>query len=555
MSKLSDQIRQEYREAVACAVEGKDDIQAWGKVYQSLSQAIFSAWLSSVADNTEGIEECDVAKLIFAKSDCGAGKDNAPGFQPGNTCAGEGGGEDILTSAIKKHDYKSEDYRNKSRLAKQLKDIVLDSNNKSQITNNVESGTIFAVHESLKDLENFNLKDLSRWYGEHYQPDANRIYKTGNKSDLASTEFYEFVKSYVTMSEEEQLENQNKLVKKADDFVCSVYLDGANIAYDSESGVEDYEYTNKSGEKSGITMISKTKVFEDVEEFIDDRFTLRDADKAEIRVLTEFGEELDGTVKSGKIKELWKHKTKNFLEALSDVKKILKEKNIQIPNLEIHMSMYPFHKKHTSLAVFTNPGRGLTEFKSPLSFNLEDFVWENSERVRESTEYEDDDGNEVEQFKFVAGRLEKEDALRQVILHEIGHQLHHTNLAFDSIKRRHKTPDSVENLIKHHKEGQLTRGTKSGEELMYRTSQFLSDLEVTHAQYEQKPWDIAQFEEGLDIVDGGDWFRYINANVSNYASQNHSEFIAETFSGLSLGLEFDDLIMKMYENLGGPLVG
>ena len=92
MSKLSDQIRQEYREAVACAVEGKDDIQAWGKVYQSLSKAIFSAWLSSVAKNTEGIEECEVAKLIFAKSDCGAGKDGSAGFQPGNTCAGEGGG-------------------------------------------------------------------------------------------------------------------------------------------------------------------------------------------------------------------------------------------------------------------------------------------------------------------------------------------------------------------------------------------------------------------------------------------------------------------------------
>jgi len=36
---------------------------------------------------------------------------------------------------------------------------------------------------------------------------------------------------------------------------------------------------------------------------------------------------------------------------------------------------------------------------------------------------------------------------------------------------------------------------------------------------------------------------------------NNSEFVAETFSGLSLGLEFDSLIMKMYENLGGVKVG
>ena len=93
MSKLSDQIRQEYREAVASAIEGKDDIEAWGKVYQSLAQSIFSAWLSSVAKNTEGIEECEVAKLIFAKPDCGAGTEGNAGFQPGNTCAGEGGVE------------------------------------------------------------------------------------------------------------------------------------------------------------------------------------------------------------------------------------------------------------------------------------------------------------------------------------------------------------------------------------------------------------------------------------------------------------------------------
>jgi uncharacterized damage-inducible protein DinB len=399
------------------------------------------------------------------------------------------------------------------------------------------------------------MKELSGWYGEHYQPDANRIYKTGNKSDLASIEFYEFVKSYVKMSEEEQLENQKELIKKADGFVSSVLLDGVNIGYDSETGVGDYEYTNKSGEKSGITMISKTKVFEDVEEFIDDRFTLRDADKAEIRVLTEFGEELDGTVKSGRIKELWIHKTKNFLEALSDVKKILKEKNIQIPNLEIHFSMHPFHKRHTSLAVFTSPGRGLTEFKTPLSFNLEDFAWVNSVNLRNSEEYEDDDGNEVEEFDFVAGRLEKEDTLRQLILHEVGHQLHHTNMVLSAIKRRHKTPDSVENLIKNHKEGQTTRGTLSGYELMNHAIQFLDVHEQARMQYEKKVWDIAQFEEGLDISNADDWFRYVRHNVSHYAGMNNSEFVAETFSGLSLGLEFDNLIMKMYENLGGVKVG
>jgi hypothetical protein len=546
-----EQIRQEYREAVASAIEGRDDLEAWNRVRVSLANAVFSAWLSSACKTAKGIPVDPVEKVLYAKSGCGAGSEGNEGFQSGNTCAGEGVA--TTTTAIDNHDYESEDYRNKYRLANQLSKIALDILN-DKINNKVESKTIFALHESLKDLANFNMKDLSGWYGKHYQPDANRIFKTGNKSDLASVEFYEFAKSYVKMSEEEQLENQKELIKKADGFVTSVWLDGTNVGYDSESGVGDYEYINKSGEKSGITMTSKTKVFEDVEEFIDDRFTLRDADKAEIRVLTEFGEELDGTVKSGKIKELWKHKTKNFLEALSDVKNILLEKNIQIPNLEIHFSMHPF-KKHTSLAVFTTVGRGLTEFKSPLSFNQKDMAWVNSVNLRASEEYDDDDGNDVEEFNFVAGRLKKEDALRQVILHEIGHQLHHTNLVLSHIKKRHKTPDSVENLIKNHKEGQLTRGVLSGSELMNSAMQFLSTHEQMRMQYEKKAWDIAQFEEGLDISNADDWFRHVRVNVSNYAGMNNSEFVAETFSGLSLGLEFDSLIMKMYENLGGVKVG
>ena len=91
MSKLSDQIRQDYREAVASAIEGKDNVEAWNRVSTSLAKAIFSAWLSSAAKTAQGIPECEITKMLYAKSDCGAGKDSAPGFQPGNTCAGEGG--------------------------------------------------------------------------------------------------------------------------------------------------------------------------------------------------------------------------------------------------------------------------------------------------------------------------------------------------------------------------------------------------------------------------------------------------------------------------------
>tara|TARA_R100001443_G_scaffold113448_1_gene128154 strand:+ start:7064 stop:8722 length:1659 start_codon:yes stop_codon:yes gene_type:complete len=552
VSKLSDQIRQEYREAVASAIEGKDDIEAWGKVYQSLAQSIFFAWLSSVAKNTEGIEECEVAKLIFAKPSCGAGTEGNAGFQPGNTCAGEGGGEDIFTDAIKKHDYKSvKDSKVRYRLSKQLRDLIVDDKNKGLITKNVESGTIINLHDTLQDLENYNLKNLESFYGKHHNPDGKRIFKEGSKSDLASVEFYEYVKSYVTMSEEEQLENQNKLVKKADDFVCSVYLDAINIAHDtlkdSDTFVDDYEYINKDGEKTGITMTSKTKVFKDVEEYIDDRFTLKNADEAEIRVLTESIEELDGTVASNIKGEKYEQDTKKFLNALSDVKKILKEKNIQIPNLEIHFSMLPFWKdattqKHQSVGIFTQPGRELDEFKSQLSFDLKNKIWSNPSLIRKEN-------------NFVASKLPEEKALQSLILHEIGHQLNHVNLYLKKIKKRHKTPDSVKVLLKNHKEGQQTRGVLSGSELMGLSIQFLETLNDLNMQYEKKAWDIARFEEGLDIKSAPDWFAHVKKNISDYASTRYSEFVAETFAGLALGLEYDNLIMKMYQNLGGAKVG
>ena len=86
-----EQIRQDYREAVASAIEGKDNIEAWNRVSKSLANAIFSAWLSSAAKTAQGIPECEITKMFYAKSDCGAGDDNSQGFQPGNTCAGEGG--------------------------------------------------------------------------------------------------------------------------------------------------------------------------------------------------------------------------------------------------------------------------------------------------------------------------------------------------------------------------------------------------------------------------------------------------------------------------------
>jgi hypothetical protein len=84
-------IRQDYREAVASAVEGKDNLEAWERVRQSLANAIFCAWLNAANKTSDGIPEDELTKMYFDKSDCGAGNEGSQGFQPGNTCAGDGG--------------------------------------------------------------------------------------------------------------------------------------------------------------------------------------------------------------------------------------------------------------------------------------------------------------------------------------------------------------------------------------------------------------------------------------------------------------------------------
>jgi hypothetical protein len=41
--------------------------------------------------------------------------------------------------------------------------------------------------------------------------------------------------------------------------------------------------------------------------------------------------------------------------------------------------------------------------------------------------------------------------------------------------------------------------------------------------------------------------------VSEYATENDNEFVAETFTGIVFGRKFSDEIMKHYKALGGPM--
>lgn len=84
-----------YIEAVASTIEGRADGRAWHDFELVTARAILLSYLLGLS---QVIEDAEIAgadffsdKATYAKSDCGAGKDDAPGFQSGNTCAGEGG--------------------------------------------------------------------------------------------------------------------------------------------------------------------------------------------------------------------------------------------------------------------------------------------------------------------------------------------------------------------------------------------------------------------------------------------------------------------------------
>ena len=84
-----------YIEAVASTIEGRADGRAWHDFELVTARAILLSYLLGLS---QVIEDAEIAgadffsdKSTYAKSDCGAGDEDAPGFQPGNTCAGEGG--------------------------------------------------------------------------------------------------------------------------------------------------------------------------------------------------------------------------------------------------------------------------------------------------------------------------------------------------------------------------------------------------------------------------------------------------------------------------------
>ncbi len=61
-------------------------------------------------------------------------------------------------------------------------------------------------------------------------------------------------------------------------------------------------------------------------------------------------------------------------------------------------------------------------------------------------------------------------------------------------------------------------------------------------------WDMKAHPENYDGWKG------LAADVSQYATQNPLEFVAETFTGTSLGIGYSSAVMNKYDEFGGPKV-
>jgi len=86
-----------YIEAVASTIEGRADGRAWHDFELVTARAILLSYLLGLS---QVIEDAEIAgadffsdKATYAKPGCGANAEGGGGFQPGNTCSGDGDGK------------------------------------------------------------------------------------------------------------------------------------------------------------------------------------------------------------------------------------------------------------------------------------------------------------------------------------------------------------------------------------------------------------------------------------------------------------------------------
>ena len=132
--------------------------------------AFYPEQIKSAIGNT-GTFDSDNPKITHAKSDCGAGKDASPGFQPGNTCAGEGGGGEDEDKGPSPSERKSME-----ELSKKINEAMKNSDPLAEIP-------------SIKNPQT-ETEEFKNWFGNSPLVDAN-----GNPKVFAhgtTVEFDEF---------------------------------------------------------------------------------------------------------------------------------------------------------------------------------------------------------------------------------------------------------------------------------------------------------------------------------------------------------------------------
>ena len=113
-----------------------------------------------------------------------------------------------------------------------------------------------------------------------------------------------------------------------------------------------------------------------------------------------------------------------------------------------------------------------------------------------------------------------------------------------------------ENVSNGEMEGSAEEGKTVGDDL-----EWLVLHELGHAHHFEEFDSLDEIgdmlDTGMSVGPDGEWLGrdrvdMVDEEVSSYGRTSHGEFVAEVFSGLAMGQEFDDDVIEVYDELGGP---
>jgi len=553
-----EQIRQEYREAVASAIEGRDDLEAWNRVRVSLANAVFSAWLSSACKTAKGIPVDPVEKVLYAKSGCGAGSEGNEGFQEGNTCAGEGASD--IGGEVKKATEK--EYRNMGvkRLDAETMlwtavghptrlNILDDEKNKGLVE--LTKGVFNTVHGK-KPIEQFmngvanGDKEITRFVNE--RPDLRKEINDYVDQSESILQHHQKMIANIAMARSKNL-TAEKMAKKVDEIhqeygdainpvVAKMYVANNNInSIFVAKALTPNTYTNYATEErideNGIHHDKSSMTFKNMEDYVDKKLTLVDAKDCEFHIVTSAG---------SKANEKYPHAqvdARLFEQAIPEVKKILEEVGVKLPKvLDIGFGTRRMGKPTEKLfASFMSKGWNNTQ---PSQINV-------PHRAKLHLKMEGrklDALSKPESGVYWHSHTHPENPMISDIIHEVGHVLHSIALQSNKSELANKAIKDYSKLDKSNIDELVTHATSSEP-----ITAALDNWTMYYRNSIRKGADKQLLSSGYQITKKR--LKAVSGRVSRYAETNPVEFVAETFSGLVFGKKYDDEVMRVYEALGG----